>query len=474
MQKRTVSLRTFLVVVGILALALIFGMAGWGRLQIESATVEATTPRSQTQEIAFITQEETPDHPSQELLSRIYEDTTQSVVNIQVRRQEASGASALPQPQGGEGSGWVWDDDGHVITNNHVVEDATDIIVNFANGMWAEAELVARDPQSDLAVIRVDPPEGVDLRPLERAAGPPKVGHYTIALGSPFGLENSMSLGIVSALGRSFPVGDPRLGARYSLPEVIQTDAAMNPGNSGGPLLNLNGRVVGINFAIRTMDRSDAGVGFNSGVGFAIPISVANRVIPALISDGAYRYPYLGISGATITALVAEQQNLPANRLGVFVSRVVGGGPSAAAGLRSGDIIVSIDGVEMRSFEDVITYLVMEKSPGETVEIGILRNNILRNRSSRTVEVELASRPDAEEVDPIQQVVTGRDAIAISAAAVADANAIQDVDNSSARIAIRGGARVWLVTLEGEGKTATVAVDASSGEVLSLEVEGGN
>ena len=141
---------------------------------------------------------------------------------------------------------------------------------------------------------------------------------------------------------------------RYSLPEVIQTDAAINPGNSGGPLLNLSGRVVGINFAIRTQERSVLGASVNSGVGFAIPITVAERVIPALISDGEFVYPFLGVSGRTISAPLAKSMKLDSDILGVVVGQVMRGGPSADAGLRNGDIIVSIDGAVVRNFEDVI------------------------------------------------------------------------------------------------------------------------
>jgi S1-C subfamily serine protease len=467
-QPKTVSLRTFLIVVGILAVAFVIGMAGIGRIQITPATVDATTPQHRPQEFTYITQGESPDHPDQEILSRLYEGATQSVVSIQVR-QSGSRSSDSTQGMWGQGSGWIWDEEGHIVTNSHVVEDAADIFVSFSNGMWAEAELVAHDSQSDLAVLRVEAPEGMSLRPLERATMLPKVGHYTIALGSPFGLENSMTLGIVSALGRSVPMGDPGSGGRYSLPEVIQTDAAINPGNSGGPLLNLSGRVVGINFAIRTDERSIAGSGVNSGVGFAIPVTVANRVIPALIDDGEYRYPFLGVSGMTVSALVAERIRLDDNVLGVYVSQVLDGGPSAAAGMRSGDIIVSIDGIEVRNFEDVISYLVMQRLPGETVEIGVLRNG-----RSRTIDVELTTRPAMEDQDPDQQFVSLREAIEIATGAVAESDDIGTVESSSARSGVRGGARVWIVTLEGENGTARVVVDAGEGEVLSLEVDGGN
>ncbi len=466
MQPKTVSLRTFIVVVGILAVTLVIGLAGLWRIEITPATVDATTPQYRPQTYTYITQEEGPDHPDQELLSRIYEGATKSVVSIQVRLSE-SGSSDQTQGQWGQGSGWVWDEEGHIVTNSHVVEDAADIFVNFSNGMWSEAELVARDAQSDLALLRVQAPEGMNLQPLERAPGLPRVGHYTIALGSPFGLENSMTLGIVSALGRSLPVGDPGRAGRYSLPEVVQTDAAINPGNSGGPLLNLSGRVVGINFAIRTQERSVLGASVNSGVGFAIPITVAERVIPALISDGEFLYPFLGVSGRTISAPLAKSMNLDSNILGVVVGQVMRGGPSADAGLRNGDIIVSIDGAEVRNFEDVISYLVMQKSPGETVEIGVLRG-----RRNRTFDVELGTRPPIESSGAAVQVISSGVAIGIAVDEVSDE--IGDIAKSSARSGIRGGVRVWIVTLEGDEKTATVLIDASSGEVLSLEVDSGN
>jgi len=272
---------------------------------------------------------------------------------------------------------------------------------------------------------------------------------------------------LVRALGSGRPVGKQGLGNSYSLPEGVQTDEAINPGNSGGPLLDLSGRVVGINFAIRTEERSPLGTGVNSGVGFAIPILVAERVIPALMEEGAYRYPFLGIAGRTISAPVASALNLDSDVLGVQVNRVLPDGPSSEAGLRNGDIIVSIDGFEVRNFEDVISYLVMQKEPGETVEIGVQR----RGRS-RTFEVVLGTRPEAESNSSALQMIDSAAAIGIATDEVSDE--IGRLERRSARGGIRGGVRVWIVTLEGEEQTATVLVDALSGEVLSLELDGGN
>ncbi|MGB5048519.1 MAG: trypsin-like peptidase domain-containing protein, partial [Caldilineaceae bacterium] len=247
--------------------------------------------------------------PTQELLSRLYDTASPSVVNIQVtlkaQPQQQNPFNGSPfgfpfgspfgqpnvpqqdqQPAQAEGTGFVYDNDGHIVTNNHVVAEATDILVNFSDGHWAKAELVARDPQADLAVIKVTPPDGVTLTPLVMdTQNDLDVGYYVIAIGSPFGLDETMTLGVVSALGRSFPAGDAADGqARYSLPDVIQTDAAINPGNSGGPLLNLRGEVVGVNFAINSPVRA------NSGVGFTIPASVVEKVVPALIDKGSYQY----------------------------------------------------------------------------------------------------------------------------------------------------------------------------------------
>jgi S1-C subfamily serine protease len=324
--------------------------------------------------------------PAQEQLAELYRTIMPSVVNIQVTQRSVatSGFGIQRMPQQGQGSGWVWDDQGHIVTNNHVVENAAEIIVYFHNGLWAEAELVAADPQADLAVIRVTQPDGVVLQPLARAQEIPPVGYYAFAFGSPFGLAGTMTRGIISAVGRSFPVSDVATGVTYSLPEVIQTDAAVNPGNSGGPLVDLNGQVIGVNFAIRSEVRA------NSGVGFAIPVTIVHRVVPALIEQGGYRYSYLGIAGTSVTPAIVRQADLPRNTLGVIISRVVGR-PAAEAGLRSGDIMIAIDDVEVRNYEDMLSYLLIRTEPGQVVQIRVTRNG-----NTLTLPLTVGERPRQE------------------------------------------------------------------------------
>jgi 2-alkenal reductase len=276
--------------------------------------------------------------PSQELMADLYTAILPSVVNIQVTSNIAAHQGLNIPEVGGEGSGWVWDTNGHIVTNHHVVANATDMIVHFHNGLWAGAELVASAPQADLAVIRVEEIEGIELRPLPLVVDAPTVGQYALAFGSPFGLTGSMTRGIISAVGRAFPVGDADMMGQYTLPEVIQTDAAINPGNSGGPLINLNGQVIGVNFAIRSEVRA------NAGVGFAIPGSIVARVVPALIGEGFYDWPFLGIAGASIDPQVASQMDLSTMQLGVLVSSVTRRGPADRAGIEPGDIVTAIEG----------------------------------------------------------------------------------------------------------------------------------
>jgi S1-C subfamily serine protease len=329
----------------------------------------------------------------EQLLINIYERVNPAVVNIDVAVEALGDLSGI-----GSGSGFVIDKQGHIVTNNHVIEDANQMRVTFADGTTTEAELVARDEDSDLAVIQVD----VDpdrLVPLELGnSSNLKVGQRVIAIGNPWDLGGTMTVGIVSALGRTLP---GRLTADlgyYSIPDLIQTDAAINPGNSGGPLLDSRGRVVGVNTAIRSEDRS------NSGVGFAVPVDIVKRVVPALIDEGRYRYPYLGITanGNVTVADLATELDLPVQH-GVLVSEVSPEQPAARAGLRGGtreyiilgqpvtiggDIILAIDGYELRDFDDLIAYLVRETSVGQEVSLTVLRDG-----ETLQVPVTLGERP---------------------------------------------------------------------------------
>ena len=434
----------------------------------------------------------------QAALSNLYSHVSNSVVNIQVvTTGQEVGNGQLPQfpqlpslpndqlpsqPQQGQGSGWIYDNEGHIITNNHVVENADKVTVVFNNGFWADAEVVARDPQADLAVIKVTPPAGYDWQPLPLAADDSLlVGHSVIALGTPFGYANTMTTGIVSALDRDFPTGDFGQN-RYTLPEVIQTDAAINPGNSGGPLLNLAGEVVGVNFAIESPVRG------NSGVGFSIPVSIVRRVVPELIKNGKFTYPYLGLSGRTIDQEVAHQLKLDNTQLGVYVASVVDGGPAAKAGIKGaeadnapldtqalptlpsgGDIVTAINGEKVRHFEDMVAYLVTKASPGQTVKLSILRGG-----KPMEIEVVLGERPGASQQNNRQAekggVVSARQAFGIASDAVKDSLSGPITDRTVSPDT-RDGKDVWVVELSDGSQTATVVVDRTTGDVLEMSVK---
>lgn len=407
--------------------------------------------------------------PSQQLLGALYEQILPSIVDIEVTVSGSAAAQSSPfggpapdTPVQGEGSGWVYDEQGHIVTNNHVVADADQIIVNFSDGSWTRAEVVATDPQADLAVIQIEPPTGITLRPLPLAdADRVNVGNWVLAFGTPFGLDNTMTLGIISATGRGFPLGATG-GPQYTLPDVLQTDAAINPGNSGGPLLNLLGEVVGVNFAINSATRS------NSGVGFAIPVNIVNRVVPALIADGNYAYPYIGISGGSVTPQLAEQENIPENVFGVWVGGVPQGGPADDAGLQEGDIITAIDGTEVRSFDELVSYLINNTEVDQEVTL-----NVLRNGDQRELSLTLEERPSGEVATQEEQPSTEvsiEEAIEIARDTVTNAGLMDSIDETSAELQSNVGIAVWVVTLTGDGRTATVLIDASTGEVVGLNV----
>jgi S1-C subfamily serine protease len=260
----------------------------------------------------------------EQLFIALYERVSPSVVHIAVTARGLAG--------GGTGSGFVLDTDGRIVTNNHVVENADRIVVTFADDTSAEAEVIGTDADSDLAVIKVDVSPEL-LKPVALGDSDAlRVGQRAVAIGNPFGFELTMTTGIVSALGR---VVQQESG--FSLPQLIQTDAAINPGNSGGPLLDSQGLVIGVTTLIFSQS------GSNSGVGFAVPVNTVKRVVPSLIATGRYADPWLGITGTSVTPLLAEALDLPVEQ-GVLVQAVVEDGPADKAGLRQADRQVEIEG----------------------------------------------------------------------------------------------------------------------------------
>lgn len=299
-----------------------------------------------------------------------------SVVSIQIQ------TDGLPGGPYGQASGFVIDRDGHIVTNNHVVGEASDIEITFLDGTIVKAILVGRDRFSDLAVLKVDMPAD-DLFPVTIGDSLSiQVGEPVVAIGNPFGLSGSLTAGIVSQLGRLLPATN-----RFSIPDIIQVDAAINPGNSGGPLLNMRGEVIGVNTALAS------GSGLFSGVGFAVPANTMNRVVPSLISDGTYRHPWLGIAGTDILPDIAEALALEGTK-GVLLVEVFRDGPADRAGLRVGtsivtinghnlpsdaDIIVGIDGHPVRKIEDILVYLQRNKSVGDIANLEVNRDGSVVN-----------------------------------------------------------------------------------------------
>jgi 2-alkenal reductase len=365
----------------------------------------------------------TPDQPRAEpsaaalpeadgLLADLYERVNPSVVNVQVRRRVEVSGPQIPfgfqfpnQPNEGfsfgQGSGFVFDGAGHIVTNYHVVESADQVRVVFTDGTVQEAEIIGTDPDTDLAVVRVDElPAGA--HPL--VIGDSKVlrvGQQVVAIGNPFGLQGTMTAGIVSALGRTLASqAQSEGGARFSIPNVIQTDAAINPGNSGGPLLNLAGEVVGVNSAIESRS------GQFAGVGFAIPSDTVARVIPVLIAEGRFSHPWLGIEGTELTPTLAEALGLDPNQRGLVVIRVLDGSPASKSGLRGstpltqpdgtalpvgGDVITQIDDHPLLEFSDLMSYVADESAVGQRVTL-----HLLRDGKQLTLQVVLAERPTSQ------------------------------------------------------------------------------
>lgn len=347
----------------------------------------------------------------QTTLETIYQQVGPSVVNITVQKT-TTGVRMTPfgnmpdqsqsQVEEALGSGFVWDTEGHIVTNNHVIDGADTVTVKFSDGTTASAKVVAADRNSDLAVIKVDP-TNLKLSPVTMGDSTQvKVGQLAIAIGNPFGLAGTQTVGFISALDRSLPVDSTDSSqASYTIPDIIQTDTAINPGNSGGVLVNDQGEVIGVTSAIESTTNS------NAGIGFVIPSSIVEKVVPALIKQGAYEYPWLGLSGLSLTPDLAKEMNLDSNQQGVLVETVTSGGPSDKAGLRSsdkqvtisgsqvavgGDVIVSINNEPVNVFDDLVGYLLGSTKVGEKVTLGILRDG-----KETQLEVTLQARPSEAE-----------------------------------------------------------------------------
>ncbi|HKY79094.1 MAG TPA: trypsin-like peptidase domain-containing protein [Anaerolineales bacterium] len=305
----------------------------------------------------------------QDALVSLYRAVSQGVVSLQ-----------LKTPIGPkQGSGFVIDTEGHIITNYHVVERASYIEVLFQDGSRAEGTVIGTDAVSDLAVVDVDMPAD-QLVPLVLAdSDQVEVGQLVIAIGNPFGLGGSMSTGIVSNLARTLPsLSSVPEGSEdiFAVGDLIQTDAAINPGNSGGPLLNLNGEVIGVNRAIRTFYFSLESNTLSTGIGFAISSNVVQRIVPSLIADGRYEYPYLGIASLTELDLTTAQEFGLDRTIGAYVRQVIEGGPAEQAGLWRGDLIINVDGNEVTSSTDLAAYLLSKTGPGDVIHLIVFRQGV--------------------------------------------------------------------------------------------------
>ncbi|MBM7846019.1 S1C family serine protease [Herpetosiphon giganteus] len=371
---------------------------------------EQATPEQSTNPNTTLSAEPTPvavspvnANPSNDLSDEqaridLYKRVGPAVVSIDT---EVAGESSQEVTQEALGSGFLVDDQGHIATNNHVIEGATRIFVTFSDGRQVPASLRGADQDNDIAVIKVEAEEVSSIAPMVFGnSREVQVGQDTIAIGNPFGLQNTMTLGIVSAVeGRSLPGRTLANGGQFRISRIIQTDAAINPGNSGGPLLNSNGEVIGINTAIRVSDPTAAPA--FAGVGYAVPANTVKIIVEDLIKTGKHDSAYLGVSMLTISSQLAEELKLPVNQ-GALVTNVVVDGPADQAGIRLGtnsiqvegaeliidsDIVTAFNGERIRSSDDLIAHI-NDSRVGDKVNL-----TIIRGEEEQTVEVTLGARP---------------------------------------------------------------------------------
>lgn len=372
------KLRTFFLLLSLLVVGTACSLT-----RVEQTTTE-TTPEAQIQPTATTQAQSTQIEIVGEYaalegsLEAIYEQYSPGVVSLQYSNAEGSG----------QGTGFVIDKEGHIVTNYHVANGIEQLEVHFSSGLKVYGQVVGLDMDSDLAVIKVDvDPE--ELVPLVFGdSSLVKVGQTVVAIGNPYGLSGTMTVGVVSARGRVLDsMRQTASGSYYSSGDTIQTDALINPGNSGGPLLNLNGEVIGVNRAIQTAGMSVTGDAINTGIGFAISSNIASKVVPSLIAKGSYDYPYLGMTSySSMSLAMIEVLDLPQST-GAYVSSVVNGGPADVAGIKGGsvptsvqdvykggDLIVAVDGQQIKDFSELLSYLVVNKNPGETITFTVIRN----------------------------------------------------------------------------------------------------
>ena len=363
---------------------------------VPSSTSEAPAPPELPPPTPVTIEEPSPiniDIPKQEeTLVSLYERVMPGIVSLQVVGSNTGGSL---------GSGFVYDDQGHILTNYHVVEGAKQVEVDFTSGYKIYGTVIGTDLDSDLAVVKVNAPAS-ELYPLPMGdSNALKVGQTVVAIGNPFGLSGTMTTGIISSLGRTLDSQrDAPSGGFFTAGDIIQTDAAINPGNSGGPLFNLNGEVIGVNRAIRTTNYSDSGEPLNSGIGFAVAINIVKRVTPVLIAEGKYDYPYLGISSIDELSLPQIEALELQSFTGAYVTSVTPNGPAEKAGIRAGteatsiglsaggDLITAIDSQTILRFDDLLRYLINNKSPGDTVVL-----TVLRGENQEDITVTLGKRP---------------------------------------------------------------------------------
>ncbi len=374
---------------GIVAVALGVVAISAGLISVDnsSGSTPATSPP--------ITPATEPASGSGHTVGQVYQSDAQGVAYIEAQEKPTASASPFGAPSGGgtaTGSGILIDGDGHVLTNAHVVDGSSSVTVKFGDGDALPAKVLGVDDSTDIAVLSVDP-GSVDADPLQLGnSDSVKVGDGAIAIGNPYGLDRTVTSGIISALQRqiSAPNG-------FTISDVIQTDAAINPGNSGGPLIDSDGSVIGINSQIATGTGGSGSV----GIGFAVPINTAKSVAQQIIDGGSVEHAYLGIEGADLNAELAKVLNLDVDQ-GVLVQKVTSGGPAADAGLTAGDATVAIGGAQVKAGGDVITEIdgnpitgmedlisaVNAKQPGDTVTLTVLRDG-----SSQQIDVKLGDRP---------------------------------------------------------------------------------